>query len=222
MPRYLIPSRVGDSRGCGNETRQRLDENVKRLSMDALLNQRQHSVSADAVLAYPAGAISRVMPLAALCMAILAAGCGGYQFGNRTLYRTDLKTINVPLFKSNALRIDLGEWLTEAVVKEIEMRTPYKVVSSPLADSVLTGNIISGDQKRVLSENLNDEPRNLLYRTVVHVTWIDNSGRILVQSVVSLGADFVPESGQSISTAEQQAIQKLAQQIVSQMETQNW
>ncbi len=163
-----------------------------------------------------------VLVMALLAMTFLASGCGGYQFGNRTLYRTDLKTINVPLFKSSTLRKDLGEWLTEAVVKEIELRTPYKVVSSPLADSVLTGNILWGDQKRVLSENVNDEPRNLLYQAAVHVTWIDNSGRILVQSIVSLGSDFVPESGQSIATAEQTAIQKLAQQIVSQMETQNW
>jgi hypothetical protein len=149
-------------------------------------------------------------------------GCAGFQFGNRTLYRTDLRTVHVPMFKSNALRIDLAEWLTEAVIKEIELRTPYKVVSNPLADSVLTGTLLSGDQKRVLSENINDEPRNLVYQTTVHVTWIDNSGRILVQTVVNLGTDFVPEAGQSMATAQQAAIQKLAQQIVSQMEAQNW
>ena len=94
------------------------------------------------------------------------------------------------MFKSNALRLDLGEWLTEAVVKEIELRTPYKVVSSPLADSVLTGSILWGDHKRVLSENINDEPRNLIYQAAVHVTWIDNSGRILVQSDCESGVRF--------------------------------
>ena len=152
----------------------------------------------------------------------LLDGCAGYQIGNRSLYRTDLQTIHVPMFKSNALRIDLGEWLTEAVIKEIEMRTPYKVVSGPLADSVLTGSILWGDRKQVLSENINDEPRNLIYQAAVHITWIDHSGRILVQSVVSLGADFVPEAGQSITTAEQAAIRRLARQIVSQLEAPNW
>lgn len=157
-----------------------------------------------------------------LTLVAFSTGCAGFQFGNRSLYRTDLRTVHVPMFKSNALRIDLAEWLTEAVVKEIELRTPYKVVSNPLADSVLTGTLLSGDQKRVLSENINDEPRNLVYQTAVHVTWIDNSGRILVQTVVNLGTDFVPEAGQSMATAQQAAIQKLAQQIVSQMEAQNW
>ena len=126
------------------------------------------------------------------------------------------------MFKSNTLRIDLGEWLTEAVIKEIELRTPYKVVSSPLADSVLTGSIVLGDRKRVLTENINDEPRNLVYQAAVHITWIDKSGCILVQSVVNLGSDFVPESGQSITSAEQAVIQRLARQIVSQLESQNW
>jgi hypothetical protein len=157
-----------------------------------------------------------------LAVALWCSGCAGYQWGHRSLYRTDLRTVHVPMFQSQALRIDLAEWLTEAVVKEIELRTPYKVVSNPLADSVLTGTILWGDRKRVLAENINDEPRNLIYEAAVHVTWIDNAGRILVQSVVRLGADFVPEAGQSITTAEEEAIRKLAQQVVSQMEAQNW
>ena len=158
---------------------------------------------------------------AALCMCATAAGCAGYQIGNRSLYPTELRTVHVPMFQSDSWRPDLGEWLTEAVIKEIELRTPYKVVSNPLADSVLTGRIL-WDTKRVISENVNDEPRNLLYNAAVHVTWIDNSGRILTQSVISAGDHFVPEAGQSITTAEQTLIHRLAAQIVSEMEADNW
>ena len=152
---------------------------------------------------------------------LLAGGCAGYQIGNRTLYHPELKTVHVPMFQSDSWRPDLGEWLTEAVVKEIELRTPYKVVSNPLADSVLTGRIMS-DAKRVLSENVNDEPRNLLYNAAVHVTWIDNGGRILTQCVISAGDNFVPEAGQSITTAEHALVRRLAAQVVSQMEAANW
>lgn len=165
---------------------------------------------------------TRLSSVLALTSIILIAGCAGYRFGNRSLYRTDLSTVHVPLFKSEVLRRDLGEWLTEAVIKEIEMRTPYKVVDDPLADSVLTGTVQSGDDKRVVSENKNDEPRNLRYETAVHVTWIDNSGRILMQSIVSLDTDFVPEAGQSITTAQQTVIRRAARRIVSQMEAENW
>ena len=92
------------------------------------------------------------------------------------------RTVHVPMFQSDSLRPDLGEWLTEAVIKEIEMRTPYKVVSNPLADSVLTGRLL-WDNKRVVSENINDEPRNLIYNAALHITWIDSNGRIMAQSV---------------------------------------
>ena len=57
--------------------------------------------------------------------------------------RTDIQTIRVPVFQSSSFRRDLGEQLTEAVVKEIEKRTPYKVVRDASADSVLIGRITS-------------------------------------------------------------------------------
>jgi len=157
------------------------------------------------------------------CLVLLAAasGCAGYQIGNRTLYEPQLQTVHVPIFQSDSWRPDLGEWLTEAVIKEIELRTPFKVVSDPLADSVLTGRIM-WDAKRVVSENVNDEPRNLLYNAAVHVTWMDNTGRILTQSVISAGDNFVPEAGQSITIAEQTLVRHLAAQIVSEMEARNW
>jgi hypothetical protein len=155
-----------------------------------------------------------------LCVC-LASGCAGYQVGTRTLYRTDLRTVHVPIFQCESLRPDVGEWLTEAVIKEIELRTPFKVVSDPLADSVLTGRLLA-DHKRVISENANDEPRNLLFSSAVHITWIDNSGRILTQSVISLGDNFVVEAGQSATTAQQAVIRRLAAQIVSEMEAENW
>jgi hypothetical protein len=159
--------------------------------------------------------------MVALACVTLIAGCAGYQMGNRSLYRTNLRTVHVPMFQSDSLRPDLGEWLTEAVIKEIELRTPYKVVSNPLADSILTGRIM-WDNKRVLSENINDEPRTLIFNSAVHITWIDNCGRILTQSVVTMGDNFAPEAGQSITSVEAAVIRRLASQVVSEMEAENW
>jgi hypothetical protein len=156
-----------------------------------------------------------------LVLLLAISGCAGYQIGNRSLYRTDLQTIHVPIFQTNSLRPDLAEWLTEAVIKEIETRTPYKVVNSPLADSILTARILR-DNKRVVSEDANDQPRNLTFSQTVHITWIDNRGQILMQNAIKLGNKFVPEGGQSITSAEQTVIRRTAAQIVSQMELNNW
>ncbi len=174
-----------------------------------------------AVFRVPCRSIPRPTWLWLLVLILIVSGCAGYQMGSRTLYRTDLKTIHVPIFQTNSLRPDLAEWLTEAVIKEIEWRTPYKVVHTPLADSILTGRIL-WDNKRVVSENINDQPRNLVFSQSAHVTWIDNRGQILLQNTISLGNAFVPEAGQSITSAEQTVIKRTAAQIVSQMEANNW
>ncbi len=158
----------------------------------------------------------------------VAAGCASYQVGTRSLYRPDIRTVYVPMIESDSLRRNLGERLTEAVVKEIEQKTPYKVVHSPEADTVLSARITS-ETKRVVAEELNDIPRNIEADLVVQVNWQDRRGEYLMQDSrfnfapvafsVAQSADFTPEGGQSVATAHQEAIQRLAEQIVSQMES---
>ena len=154
-------------------------------------------------------------------------GCAGYQFGNRALYRPDIRTVYVPMFESDSLRHALAERLTESVVKEIEQRTSYKVLADPAADSVLTGRILV-ERKHVIAENINDEARDLEVQFVVQVSWIDRRGGLMMQNVniplmpfdfaVTQTENFIPEAGQSIATAHQDALEEIAQQIVSQME----
>lgn len=154
-------------------------------------------------------------------------GCAGYQLGNQTLYPQDIHTVAVPMFQSNSFRRNLGERLTEAVVKEIEAKTPYKVVNDPSADSVLTGRLV-GEGKQVLVPMLTGDAREVQVRMQVQVSWVDRRGRMLRDAVnvpmpdelvdVTGTGNVVPEVGQSITTAQQQAISRLAEQIVGLME----
>jgi len=68
--------------------------------------------------------------------------------------------VHVPVIQSDSFRRYLGERLTEAVVKHIELRTPYKVVDSDSADSVLSVRLVS-DSKKILSNNRFSEPRDI-------------------------------------------------------------
>jgi len=166
-------------------------------------------------------------PLLCLAWLVLVAGCVGYQVGNWSLYPGHIRTVYVPMFESTSYRRNLGERLTEAVMKEIEAKTPYKVVGTPDADSVLTGRI-TGETKRVLVENRFDEPREVEVNLRVEVRWIDHRGEVIRQTepiplprelaLVGGSASLIPEVGQSVATAHQQAIQRLAEQIVGMME----
>jgi hypothetical protein len=149
--------------------------------------------------------------------------------GSDTLYAPDVQTVYVPMITSNSFRRDLGERLTEAVVKEIELKTPFKVVGTPEADSILAVSLIS-DTKRVTVENANDDPRAIEINMLAEVTWINRRREPLrLPSTVALPpellpfnqtAALIPEGGQSIAVSQQQAIERLAQQIVSTMEEQ--
>ncbi|HTN76807.1 MAG TPA: LptE family protein [Pirellulaceae bacterium] len=154
------------------------------------------------------------------------AGCATYRLGACSLYRPDIQTVHVPVIKSASFRRNLGEQLTEAVVKEIELKSPYKVVGAEGADSVLEVRIDS-DTKRVVAENAYDEGRELETRFQIHFTWRDRQGNLITRSALPLedtvvgitaSSNFLPEFGQSTVTSQQKAIQRLATQIVGQME----
>lgn len=166
--------------------------------------------------------------LAAASPLVALFGCAGYRMGARTLYPPDIETVYVPIIESNSYRRNLGEWLTEAVVKEIENVTPFKVVNTPEADSVLSCRIMS-DNKRMAMESSTDEGRELQVTWQVSVSWVDRKGDLIKPeqqipapqafNTVQDTANMFPELGQSVTSAEQTAIERLAKQIVSMMES---
>jgi hypothetical protein len=166
-----------------------------------------------------------------LCFAVaiaLCAGCAGYRVGTRSLHYPQIRTVYVPIFESNSFRRNLGERLTEAVVRHIELKTSYKVVNDPLADSILRGKIVD-ERKRILAVTRFSEPRDTETRFSVQLSWTDQQGNVLGQtytvpvplvlSDVSQASDAVTEAGQSIATAHEKAIDRMAEQIVSQLES---
>lgn len=147
-------------------------------------------------------------------------GCRGYRFGNSTIFRPDIRTVHVPVFENDTFRRQLGQRLTESVVREIQSRTPYKLSDRSTADSVLQGRIVS-EQKRVLGENQFDEPRDLQIEFMIEVNWTTLDGTPLMQRYLlktNDTASFIPEAGQSMVSAQQQLIDDLAASIVNQME----
>jgi hypothetical protein len=132
------------------------------------------------------------------------------------------------MIDSDSYRRDLGERLTEAIVKEIELKTPYKVVNTPTADSILSARLIN-DTRKVLVENAYDDQRFSETEIRAEVTWL-NRRRLpmgppqsipLPPDLVAMAAtsNVIPEAGFSVATSQQEAIEQLAQQIVATMES---
>ncbi len=162
--------------------------------------------------------------LLALAELTALSGCG-YMVG--APYATNIRTVHVPTFQSADFRRGYELQLTEAVQKQIQMRTPYRLAKEPGADTRLTGRIV-GIDKRVPNQNKYDDPRELELAIGIEVKWEDlRTGQIINQQTVPLAgnaaqllgtASFAPEAGQSLATGTQDAVNNLARQIVGLME----
>ena len=124
------------------------------------------------------------------------------------------------MFESDSYRRFLGQRTTEAVIKEVELTTPLTITNPQIADSFIRGRIVR-ENKSVVGENRFDDPRSLKAAWVVEVDWVDRAGTPLMQRQtvrISENTVFIPEGGQSLSTAQQEIIERIARQTVSQMQ----
>jgi hypothetical protein len=159
--------------------------------------------------------------LAAVALSQTLPGCG---YSLRPPYDERIQTVYVPMFQSIRFRRDLNQQLTELVQKEIERRTPYKVVGRPEgADARLEGTIIA-DDKLLIVENPNNLPRMLAASVTANVSFTDNrSGRTTTRNtppvLFNQMANFYPEIGQTAGLGFREALERLAEDIVNTMET---
>lgn len=82
--------------------------------------------------------------LLALTLAAAGAGCGYHVVGTTGNLPKSWHTIAVPVFANHTLHYRLGQIFTEAVVRELEARTSYRIVPDPSqANAVLLGELTS-------------------------------------------------------------------------------
>jgi hypothetical protein len=157
------------------------------------------------------------------CLPLAACGCG-YMVGGD--FSPHIRSVHVPTFTSDDFRRGYELLLTEAVQKQIQTETPYRLTSAEMADTILTGHIV-GIAKRVDNQTQYDDPRELELAVSIVVKWEDaRTGEILAQRQIAVDpaiaqlesqTSFAPEVGQSLATGTQDAVNLLARDIVSMM-----
>ena len=150
--------------------------------------------------------------------ACLAAGCG---YTTASLYRTDVRSVVVPIFSSREFRRELEFDLSRQIVKTIETRTPYKVIQDRgRADTELRGEVLEL-QTPVISENLDtDQPIDVQVTLVCWFEWKDlRTGEILASSKrLSASGTAAKAVGENLDSATAEATRRLAELIVESME----
>lgn len=157
-----------------------------------------------------------------LCM----GGCAsdpatGYTTGG--IYPNDVRTVAVPIFENDTYQRNVEFELTDALIKEIEARTPYKVVDRSRADTILIGRVRKVELDQLSKSRLTGLSEEEILRVTIDFEWQNQkTGRTLVERRDFSGqALFVPSnpSGEPIELGTFATVQNLARDIVDQMQS---
>jgi Lipopolysaccharide-assembly len=131
-------------------------------------------------------ALRYLLPLACAGLALALPACTpdnhftvlGYTTAPN--YDCNIHTVRVPIFDNRTWRRGLEFDLTQAVVRDIQLYTPYRVVGfDQPADTELQGRIVMGT-KGILNVNQQGEIREAETAITVEVSWVDlRTGQLL-------------------------------------------
>jgi len=173
-------------------------------------------------------AFARDASVAITLMACLAAsGCGykrgggdesGYQW--QSLYRQDVRTVAVPIFTTTSFDRGVEFNLSQAVVKQLEATTPYKVVPASRADTILEGQVTNVQVSTLSTDPNSAIPQEQMLGLTVDFIWKDQrNGRILVERRgFEQTATYYPTLGEGRFVGRQQAVETLALAIVQELQ----
>ena len=159
-----------------------------------------------------------IAPIWIVAWILNAVGCG---YSHRDLFPENVHTVAVPIFENLSFYQGLEFDLTEALIKEIELRTPYKVTGPREADTILQGTIVEMAQNRLSRTATGDLPQELETRLTVDFEWKQiRAGEILRQRRGLEAVErYVPARpiAEPFEVAQHQTVARMARQIVSVM-----
>lgn len=146
-------------------------------------------------------------------------GCSGYS--TESLFPSDVRSVRVEMFDNQTFWRGIEYKLSNALSKRIEAVSPYKVISNKdRADTVISGQITSVGQNVLVLERQTGRALEKEVRLAAVVNWQDlKTGQMLIDSqVIEASASYSQWLNQSFEYAYTDAANKLAVNIVEQME----
>jgi len=149
---------------------------------------------------------------------LMVTGCGDNEYTQGWPYPENVRSVYVEMFNSKSLRRGAEYTLTDAICKQIEVQTPYKIIADRnRADSILYGEIVSLGDSVLATEAETGSPIEKEARVEVVFSWKDlNSGKMYVNEMkVTAAADY--SMGQDYEYGSDVAVNKAALKVVENM-----
>lgn len=123
------------------------------------------------------------MRLFLLIPALLLTGCGYHSVGAATHLPAGVHTLSVPVFATRAQQFHTEFAFTQAVVRELDTRTRYRVVQKDApADATLRGTILSEVASPLTYDSSSGQTSSYLITITAKVVLTAEDGRVLYQN----------------------------------------
>jgi outer membrane lipopolysaccharide assembly protein LptE/RlpB len=112
------------------------------------------------------------------------SGCGYHTAGSATHIPGNVRTIAVPVFATHTQAYHTEMALTQAVVRELNTRTRYRVLTdaSADADAVLSGTILNQTSVPLTYDSTSGETSSYLVTISIKVVLTARDGRVLYRN----------------------------------------
>jgi len=163
----------------------------------------------------------RAIALLNLLLVLITAATGcGYSHGQR--FPANIKSVAVPIFDNRTIYRDVEFDLTEALIKEIELRTPYKVIKTGKADTVLQGTITKVRQDLITRDRVGGLAESLDVTVTINFEWRNQSTGEIIRDRRGFQTTrrhiVTRPVSEPFKVAQHQIVQKTAQDIVGVMQ----
>lgn len=175
------------------------------------------------------GILSVILAVALLgssggCAGRRAAEADAAGYTARSLYPAGYRTIAVSIFDNRTFVTGLERDITDALIKEIQTRTPYAITRTESAETELSGAIVGVEKTRLNRARGSGLVREMLLSVTVDFQWRDlRTGKVIVErKQFSASDEYMPSRpfGERPDIAEYGVAQTLARQIVGEMRDQ--
>jgi hypothetical protein len=160
---------------------------------------------------------------------LLLTGCAsdptqGYSFTSS--HDSTVRTVAVPIFANPTYEHGLEVELTDAIIKEIQAKTPWRVVPEGSgANTTLSGTLSDSRLRRLSTGPFTGMSQELSVELTVDFDWKDSrSGKVLVARRNFVASEaFVPASpaNERLEKGQHAAVQRMARDIVAELRS-NW
>jgi outer membrane lipopolysaccharide assembly protein LptE/RlpB len=126
----------------------------------------------------------RILPLVFAALLLPLAGCGYHSVGAATHIPSNVRSISVPVFATHVQSFHSEVALTQAVVRELNTRTRYRVLTSGSddADATLAGTVLTQTSVPLTYDSTTGETSSYLVTITVKVVLRARDGHVLYQN----------------------------------------